>query len=80
MHANRLYGNMVKLSPFARLLYIGMWNFTLCDHGHVADDAMKLKLQILPMDNVDIDALLAEIMALGRVDSSHLFAGSDHAR
>lgn len=60
-------GNMVKLSPFARLLYIGMWNFTLCDHGHVADDAMKLKLQILPMDSVDIDALLGEIMALGRV-------------
>ena len=60
-------GNMVRLSPFARLLYIGMWNFTLCDHGHVADDAMKLKLQILPMDNVDIDALLAEIMAAGRV-------------
>lgn len=60
-------GNMVRLSPFARLLYIGMWNFTLCDHGHVADDAMKLKLQILPMDNVDVDALLAEIMAAGRV-------------
>lgn len=60
-------GNMVRLSPFARLLYIGMWNFTLCDHGHVADDAMKLKLQILPMDAVDIDALLAEIMAQGRV-------------
>ncbi len=60
-------GNMVRLSPFARLLYIGMWNFTLCDHGHVADDAMKLKLQILPMDPVDIDALLAEIMSQGRV-------------
>lgn len=60
-------GNMVKLSPFARLLYIGMWNFTLCDHGHVADDAMKLKLQILPVDNVDIDELLAEIMSQGRV-------------
>lgn len=60
-------GNMVKLSPFARLLYIGIWNFTLCDHGHVSDDAMKLKLQILPMDNVDIDELLAEIMAQGRV-------------
>ena len=60
-------GNMVRLSPFARLLYIGMWNFTLCDHGHVADDAMKLKLQILPMDNVDIEALLGEIMAQGRV-------------
>lgn len=60
-------GNMVKLSPFARLLYIGMWNFTLCDYGHVADDAMKLKLQILPMDPVNIDELLAEIMAQGRV-------------
>lgn len=60
-------GNMVKLSPFARLLYIGMWNFTQCDHGHVADDAMKLKLQILPMDNVNIEELLAEIMAQGRV-------------
>lgn len=60
-------GNVVKLSPFARLLYIGMWNFTLCDHGHVADDTMKLKLQILPMDPVDIDALLAEIMDAGRV-------------
>lgn len=60
-------GNMVKLSPFARLLYIGMWNFTLCDHGHVADDAMKLKLQILPMDPINIDELLAEIMDQGRV-------------
>jgi len=58
---------MVKLSPFARLLYIGMWNFTMCDHGHLADDAMKLKLQVLPMDNVDIEALLDEIMASGRV-------------
>jgi hypothetical protein len=60
-------GNMVKLSPFARLLYIGIWNFTLCDHGHAADDAMKLKLQVLPMDDVDIDALLKEIMDQGRV-------------
>lgn len=60
-------GNMVKLSPFARLLYIGMWNFTMCDHGHLADDAMKLKLQVLPMDNVDIEALIAEIMDAGRV-------------
>ena len=58
---------MVRLSPFARLLYIGMWNFTMCDHGHLADDAMKLKLQVLPTDDVDIEALLDEIMASGRV-------------
>ncbi|MDF2915964.1 MAG: hypothetical protein K0S70_181 [Microbacterium sp.] len=60
-------GKVVSWSPFARLLFIGMWNFTMCDHGHVADDPMKLKLQILPMDDVDIDALLAEIMDSGRV-------------
>lgn len=60
-------GNMVKLSPFARLLYIGMWNFTMCDYGHVADDAMKLKLQVLPMDDVDINELLLEVMNAGRV-------------
>lgn len=60
-------GAMVKLSPYARLLYIGMWNFTMCDHGHVADDAFKLKLQVLPMDDVDIEALLAEILDAGRV-------------
>ena len=60
-------GAMVQLSAFARLLYIGMWNFTLCDHGHVSDDPMKLKLQILPMDDVDIHELLKEIMDQGRV-------------
>lgn len=60
-------GNIVRLSPYARLLFIGMWNFTMCDHGHVADDSMKLKLQILPLDDVDIEALLAELMASGRI-------------
>lgn len=60
-------GRIVKLSAFARLLYIGMWNFTLCDHGHVADDSFKLKLQILPMDDIDIDALLLELFEAGRV-------------
>ncbi|MEV7606100.1 hypothetical protein AB0N65_11730 [Paenarthrobacter sp. NPDC089322] len=60
-------GKIVQLSAFARLLYIGMWNFTLCDHGHVADDSFKLKLQILPGDAVDVDALLGELFDAGRV-------------
>ena len=60
-------GRIVRLSPFARLLYIGTWNFTLCDTGHLADDPFKLKLQVLPMDDVDIDALLAELMDSGRL-------------
>lgn len=60
-------GNVVKLSPLARLFFIGMWNFTLCDHGHVADDVFRLKLQILPIDDVNPEDLLSEIMAAGRV-------------
>ncbi|OZE77178.1 hypothetical protein CH305_18245 [Rhodococcus sp. 15-649-2-2] len=60
-------GNIVVLSPFARLLYIGMWNFAMCDHGHVADDPMKLKLEVLPADDVDIVALLNELIGRGRV-------------
>lgn len=60
-------GNVVKLSPFARLLFMGSWNFALCDQGHLSDDAMGLKLKILPADNVDPDALLGELIALGRV-------------
>lgn len=60
-------GRIVRLSPFARLLYIGCWNFTLCDTGHLADDPFKLKLQVLPMDDVDIDALLAELIDSGRL-------------
>ncbi len=60
-------GNIVRLSPLARLFFIGMWNFTLCDHGHVADDAFRLKLQILPTDDVDPETLLTEIITAGRV-------------
>lgn len=57
---------IVKLSPFARLLYMGMWNFAMCEKGHIEDDTSRLKMQILPADNVDVDELLAELLASGR--------------
>jgi len=60
-------GNIVQLSPWARLLYMGMWNFALCDSGHLPDDPMGLKLKILPADAVDPDELLGELLTLGRV-------------
>jgi hypothetical protein len=59
---------MVQLSAFARLLYIGMWNFAICDKGHLEDDSFRLKLQVLPMDDVDVDSLLDELMSLGRIE------------
>jgi len=60
-------GTMVGLSPWARLFYVGTWTFSLCDAGHLADDAVGLKLKILPADNVDPQALLSELLAAGRL-------------
>lgn len=59
--------NIIPLSPFARLFYIGTWNFAYCDQGHLPDDAMGLKLKILPADPVDADELLKEVMGRGRI-------------
>jgi hypothetical protein len=60
-------GKIVQLSPWARLFFIGMWNFALCDHGHVVDDADALKLRILPSDGVDGAELIDELINAGRV-------------
>jgi len=60
-------GNMIGLSFEARLFYIGTWNFALCDHGHLPDDAMGLKLKILPADNVDPVAIIDELMTKRRI-------------
>lgn len=60
-------GNIVGLSAYARLLYIGTWNFSLCDRGHLPDDPVGLKLKILPADDVDARALLAELLLAGRL-------------
>jgi hypothetical protein len=68
-------GKIVRLSPWARLLYIGSWNFALCDEGHLEDDAIALKLQVLPADPVDADELLAELMGAGRIVRKQLSDG-----
>lgn len=59
---------MVRLSPYARLFYMGTWNFALCEKGHLPDDTFELKLQILPADNVDVDDLLGELIGAGRIE------------
>lgn len=61
-------GVMVRLSPFARLLYIGSWNFAMCELGHLPDDPFELKLQILPADQVDPAELVEELVAADRFD------------
>lgn len=56
----------VSLSPMARLFLMGLWN-ECDDMGSFAWSALGLKMRILPADNVDADALLAEMTAAGMV-------------
>ncbi|ANJ26796.1 hypothetical protein [Agromyces aureus] len=60
-------GVMIGHTPFARLFYIGTWNFSLCDQGHLPDDPMGLKLKILPADPVDAVGLVDELLTSGRL-------------
>lgn len=52
--------NFVELSSYARLLWIGLWNFA-CDNGHLQDKSKQIKMRILPTDDVNCAELLREI-------------------
>lgn len=58
---------MVSLPPLVRLFYIGTWNFAMCDQGHLEDDPFRLKLQILPAENCDVEALIDALVKAGRL-------------
>jgi hypothetical protein len=55
---------LVECSPTARLFFIGMWNFA-DDSGNLARSSKKLKMQILPSDNVDAECLVMELINQG---------------
>lgn len=59
---------VVRVSRDARLLFIGLWNFADCDAGHVEADPFGLKMKIFPADDVNVDALLAELAQIGLID------------
>jgi hypothetical protein len=50
----------VSLSPFARLLFLGIWN-ECDDMGSFEWSPLKLKMRVLPADGVDAAALLDEL-------------------
>ena len=58
--------HFVELSPLARLLFIGLWNFA-DDDGRMEYSPTRIKLQILPADSCDISELLGEIRGKHRV-------------
>ncbi|WP_294312785.1 hypothetical protein [uncultured Sphingomonas sp.] len=52
----------VSLTPYARLLFMGIW--TECDDmGSFEWSPLKLKMRLLPADNIDAAALMAELQA-----------------
>lgn len=49
-----------ECSPYARLLFAGLW--TLADReGRLEDRPKRIKVQVLPFDDVDVDPLLDEL-------------------
>lgn len=57
---------VVTLSPFARLVFIGLWNF-VDDHGRAPCSPSRMKMQILPADAADFPQLLEEISGIGLI-------------
>ncbi|HET9829003.1 MAG TPA: hypothetical protein VFQ11_10895 [Nocardioidaceae bacterium] len=56
----------VELTPLARLLFIGMWNYA-CDNGHLEDRSKQLKMRVLPADDCNVAELLRELENHGRI-------------
>jgi len=58
--------DLVELPFEARLLFIGLW--TLADReGRLEDRPKQIKMEIFPADNVDCDALIAQLTSIGVV-------------
>lgn len=54
--------SLCELEPLARLLFAGLW--TICDRaGRTEDRPARIKIQILPYDNCDVDQLLQQLHA-----------------
>lgn len=66
---------LVEVSFAARLLFQGLWVFG-DDEGRTPYSPRRIKMQIFPGDDVDIDKLLGELLRIGVV---HRYAASDGA-
>ncbi|MBP2635019.1 MAG: hypothetical protein H6Q72_926 [Firmicutes bacterium] len=56
--------NLVEIEPLGRLLFAGLW--TLADReGRLEDRPKKIKMELLPCDDCNIEALLQELADKG---------------
>lgn len=51
---------IVELTPWARLLFLGLLNFA-DDNGRLVNSQKRIKMQVLPADSVSIQELLTEL-------------------
>ncbi len=55
---------VVEMGLAARLLFIGLWNFA-DDQGYIDDKPRRIKMQVFPGDDFDVEPLLDELVAAG---------------
>lgn len=55
---------VVDMGPITRLLFIGLWNFA-DDQGYIDDKPRRIKMQVFPGDDFDVEPLLDELVAAG---------------
>jgi hypothetical protein len=59
-----LHEELAELPPLHRLLFVGLW--TLADReGRLEDRPKRIKVSLLPYDDADVDAMLADLDAAG---------------
>jgi len=59
--------DLVELSFEARLLFIGLW--TIADReGRLEDRPKQIKMELFPADNMDCDAMLAQLAAINMIE------------
>jgi hypothetical protein len=55
---------LTECSLSARLLFIGTWNFA-DDNGNLDRSAKQIKARVFPLDNIDCEPLLQELISQG---------------
>jgi len=67
---------IVQLPYEARLMFIGLWNF--CDDGgFLWDEPRRIKMQIMPDDDVDAESIIDLLSVVGLID---IYENSDGKR
>lgn len=62
--------DLAQIEPFGRILFQGLW--CLADRaGRLEDNPLKIKAQVLPYDNPDIDKLLTKLHTLKLIIRYH---------